>query len=87
MKTDRPGHPSTQSSLCAQWVAKDLSFLHADSEDWVDAQADLSLHWAPMPFCWLCHEVAQLSCKRALRGTDMYTFRVATLSEFFLLPF
>ena len=24
---------SDQSSLCAQWVAKDLSFLHADSED------------------------------------------------------
>ena len=27
--------------------------------DWVDAQADLSLHWAHMPFCWFCHEVAQ----------------------------
>ena len=24
---------SDQSSLCTQWVAKDLSFLHADSED------------------------------------------------------
>ena len=38
-----------QSSLCAQWVAKDPSFLHADSEDWsdwTDAQADLSLRWA-----------------------------------------
>ena len=23
----------SESSLCAQWVAKDLSFLHADSED------------------------------------------------------
>ena len=40
---------SDQSSLCAQWVAKDPSFLHADSEDWsdrADAQADLSLRWA-----------------------------------------
>ena len=40
---------SDQSSLCAQWVSKDPSFLHADSEDrsdWVDAQADLSLCWA-----------------------------------------
>ena len=27
--------------------------------EWVDAQADLSLHWANMPFCWFCHEVAQ----------------------------
>ena len=27
----RPGW--SESSLCAQWVGKDLSFLHADSED------------------------------------------------------
>ena len=25
-----------------------------------DAQADLSLRWTHMPFCWFCHEVAQL---------------------------
>ena len=31
----------SESSLCAQWVAKDPSFLHADSED-----SDLSLRWA-----------------------------------------
>ena len=39
----------SESSLCAQWVAKDPSFLHADRElwsDWADAQADLSLRWA-----------------------------------------
>ena len=38
----------SESSLCAQWVAMDPSFLHVDSEDWsdwVDAQADLSLRW------------------------------------------
>ena len=28
--------------------------------DWADAQADLSLHWAHMPFFWFCHEVAHL---------------------------
>ena len=41
----------SESSLCAQWVAKDPSFLHADSEDWsdwADAQADLSLRRAPV---------------------------------------
>ena len=27
----------SESSLCTQWVAKDPSFLHADSEDWSDA--------------------------------------------------
>ena len=26
-----------------------------------DAQADLSLGWAHMPFCWFCHEAAHLS--------------------------
>ena len=43
----------SESSLCAQWVAKDPSFLHADSEDWsdwADAQVDLSLHWAHSHF-------------------------------------
>ena len=43
----------SESSLCTQQVAKDPSFLHADSEDWsdwADAQADLSLCWAHMPF-------------------------------------
>ena len=41
------------SLLCAQRVAKDQSFLHADSEDWwdwVDAQADLTLCWAHSHF-------------------------------------
>ena len=39
----------SESSLCAQWVAKDPRFLHADSEDWsdiADAQAGLSVRWA-----------------------------------------
>ena len=31
-----------ESSLCAQRIAKDPNFLHADSEDWSD-WADLSL--------------------------------------------
>ena len=41
------------SPLCAQWVAKDPSFLHTDSEDWwdwTDAQADLSLWWVHCHF-------------------------------------
>ena len=53
----------SESSLCAQWIAKEPSFFHADSEDWLDwadAQADLSVRWAHMPFCWFCHEVAQM---------------------------
>ena len=62
---------SDQYSLCAQWVAKDPSFLHADRlsswdsedwSDWTDALADPSLRWAHMPFCWFCHEVALIIC-------------------------
>ena len=43
----------SESWHCAQWVAKDQSFLHADSKDWsvwADAQADLSLPWAHTHF-------------------------------------
>ena len=45
----------SESSLCAQWVAKDPRFLHVDSDDsgwsdWADAQADLSLRWAQSHF-------------------------------------
>ena len=38
--------------LATQWAHKE------DWSDWVDAQADLSLCWAHMPFCWCCHEAA-----------------------------
>ena len=43
----------SESSLWAQWVAMDPSFLHADTEDWsdwADALADLSLRWAHTHF-------------------------------------
>ena len=57
---------SDQSSLCTQWVAKDPSFLHADSEDSDQTglmQRLISLRRANMPFCWFCHEVAQIIMK------------------------
>ena len=48
---------SDQSLLCVQWVDKDQSFLHADSEDWSDwenaqafSQSDLILRWANSHF-------------------------------------
>ena len=28
---------------------------------WVSAHSDLSLRWAHMPFCWLCHEAVQIA--------------------------
>ena len=53
---------SDQSSLCAQWVAKDPRFLHADSglirlggcPCWSASSLDAQ------SFCWFCHEAAQL---------------------------
>ena len=27
---------------------------------WADAQADLNLRWANMPFCWFCCEAAHM---------------------------
>ena len=42
--------------------------------DWADAQADLSLRWAPISFCWFCHEAAQLS-HITLTITSMQDFR------------
>ena len=29
-----------------------------DWSDWMDAKADLSLHWVHMQFCWFCHDAA-----------------------------
>ena len=56
----------SESSLCTQWVAKDPTFLHADSENSDQTgqmpRLILSLHWAHMPFCWFCHEAAQILC-------------------------
>ena len=80
----------SESSLCAQWAAKDQSFLHVDSEDsdktgrmsrliWVFAQADLSLCWAHMPFWWFCHEVAHLVVyfRKAYKNKKMSAFKTS----------
>ena len=34
--------------------------------DWADAQADLSLRWAYMPFCWFCHDAAHRFISQSL---------------------
>ena len=50
----------SESLLYVQWVAKDPSFLYADSKDTDQtAQSDLSFWWAHRSLCWFCHEVAQ----------------------------
>ena len=65
--SDQPGHPSSLISVFAvrmkkAWVLSyPLSAQRRLWPDWADAQADLSLRWAHMPFCWFCHEAAHLS--------------------------
>ena len=62
----QPGHPPSLIRVFAvrmkePWV---LSFpFSAQRRLWSDlanAQADLSLRWAHMPFCWFCHEEAHI---------------------------
>ena len=63
--SDQPGHLWSESSRFAQWVAKDPSFLHSDSEDSDQTGHMPRLIWVfigHMSFCWFCREVAHM-CK------------------------
>ena len=42
-------------SIATHWVHSE------DWSDWADGQADLSLRWAHMPFCWFCHEADHMA--------------------------
>ena len=63
--SDQSGHPPSLSRIFAvrmkkAWVLSyPLSAQRRLRSDWVDAQADLSRHWA-QSFCWFCHEAAHL---------------------------
>ena len=55
----------SESSLCAQWVAKDYAFFMClwTAKTLIrlgGCSGYLSLRWAHMPFCWFCHEAAQI---------------------------
>ena len=71
--SDQPGHPPSLIRVFAlrlkkAWV---LGYLSSAQwrlwSDWADAQADLSLRWAHMPFCWFCHDAAQI-CLQWFKG-------------------
>ena len=63
--SDQPGHPPRLIRGFAVRIKKAwvLSYpLRAQRRlwsDWADAQAELSLRWAHMPFCWFCHVAAE----------------------------
>ena len=60
------GHPPSLIRVFAVRMEKPwvLSYLLSAQRrlwsDWVDAQADLSLRWAHMSFCWFCRVAAHL---------------------------
>ena len=64
--SDQPGHSPSLIRVFAVRMKKawvliyPLSAQRRLKSDWADAQADLRLRWAHMPFCWFCHEAAQL---------------------------
>ena len=61
--SDHPGHlPNLIRVFCMKkaWVLCYPLGAQRRLIDWADAQADLSLRWAHMPFCWFCHGAAHI---------------------------
>ena len=64
--SDQPGHPPSLIGVFAVRIKKAwiLSYLLSAQRrlwsDWADAQADLSLRCAHMPFCWFCHALSHI---------------------------
>ena len=62
--SDQTGHPpSLIRVFVVRWMGSKGPKLSSCGQqrlwsDWADAQADLSLRWAHMLFCWFCHEAA-----------------------------
>ena len=55
--SDQPGHSPSLIRVFAV-LSYRLSAQRRLWSDWADAKADLSLRWAHMPHCWICHEAA-----------------------------
>ena len=78
--SDQPGHPPSLTRVFAVRMNKPWAWsypLSAQRRLWSDwssaAQADLSLRWAHMSFCWFCHAVAQMWNSTAM-ASKMYFF-------------
>ena len=86
--SDQPKHPPSLIRVFAvrmkkAWVLSyPLSAQRRLWSDWADAQADLRLRWAHMPFCWFCHEATQL-CFSVFLTT--WTIKRISLSEAHLI--
>ena len=74
---------SDQCSLCAQWVAKDPWFLHADSED--SDQTGRCQGWSEsslgaQSFCWFCRALAHF---KQTNGYNSYLGEVKVLPDIY----
>ena len=64
--SDQHGHPPSLIRVFAVCIIKawvlsyQLSAQQRLWSDWADAQADPSLRWVHMPYCWFCHALAQI---------------------------
>ena len=60
--SDQPGHrPSLIWVFTVRFMGSQEPRLSSCGQrrlwsDWANAQADLSVRWVHMPFCWFCHE-------------------------------
>ena len=84
--TDQPGHLSSLIrvfTVCMKkaWVLSyPLSAQQRLRSAWADAQADLSLRWAHMPFCRFCHALARIYYE----GSDQDTHLHHLIKTFFV---
>ena len=53
--SDQPGHVPSLIRVFAVHMKKAWVLIYQLTQQRVDAQADLSLFWAHMPFCRFCH--------------------------------
>ena len=90
-------HPVWSESSLSTWRnLRSSAFSTAHSElwsDWVDAQTELSLHWAHKSFCWFWHASAHFLClpfvkydtikspTTALSKSKLLTFLLLTVSS------
>ena len=80
-----PAKPQISLGICPVWseslqyawrklgsLATHISTQWIVWSGWVNAQADMSLCWAHMPFWWVCHALAQMCVCKTLCSVCMF---------------
>ena len=77
--SDQPGHLPSLIRVFAVCMKKAWAFNYPLStpqrlcSDWA-AQADLSLRWVHMPFCWFCHALTHIPYPHPPNSKNMLLF-------------